>query len=160
LRGDLLCLANATSFSVFLVLSRPIMQRHSAWITTPALFVAGSLGVTAYGLPELRALPWGEVSGMAWLVGGAIVLGPTVGSYGLNNWVLGRAEASTVALFIYLQFVLAAPLSWAILGEELSWRLIPAGVLVFTGLLIAVGGRKKRAAPVDGPSHSLSAETD
>jgi drug/metabolite transporter (DMT)-like permease len=160
LRGDLLCLANATSFSIFLVLSRPIMQRHSAWITTPVLFVVGSIGVTAYGLPELRELAWSEVSGLAWLVATGIIVGPTVGSYGLNNWVLGRAEASTVALFIYLQFILAAPLSWAILGEELSWRLIPAGLLVFTGLIIAVSGQKKRAALADGPLHSQSAAVD
>lgn len=151
LRGDLLCLANATSFALFLVFSRPVMQRHSAWVTTPTLFAFGSLLVGSYGLDELVAVDAAMLPRWTWLVAAGVVLGPTIGTYGLNNWVLARAESSTVALFIYLQFVLAAPLSWALLGEQLSWRLVPAAALVFVGLSFSARTKRKRATQVGGP---------
>jgi drug/metabolite transporter (DMT)-like permease len=146
-RGDLLCLANATSFSLFLVLSRPIMRSFPPAFTTAMLFAMGSLAVGAYGSSELMAMNWSSVSSTVWLIAVLVILGPTVGTYFLNNWTLARVDSSLVALFIYLQFVIAAPLSWAVLGDELSWRLIPAAILVFAGLLLSVSDRQRRAAP-------------
>jgi drug/metabolite transporter (DMT)-like permease len=137
-QGDLLCLGNATSFSLFLVLSPGTMRGLSVRAVTTLLFVLGSLGVGLYGWPSLRSLDWGAVDGTVWLTGLLIVLGPTVGAYFLNNWALARTESSRVALFIYLQFVLAAPLSWLLLDEKLTWRLLPAAGLVLAGLGFAV----------------------
>ncbi len=137
MQGDLMCLANATSFSLFLVLSRPVLRKLPARAATATLFALGAIGVVAYGAPSLRALDWASVPVNVWWTGVFIVAGPTVGSYFLNSWALQRTESSRVALFIYLQFVLAAPLSWLLLDEQLSWRLIPAAVLVLAGLLLA-----------------------
>ena len=44
----------------------------------------------------------------------------------------------TVALFIYLQPVLASALSVLVLGEPVTSRLVVASVLVFLGVLFAV----------------------
>lgn len=145
-RGDLLCLANATAFSLFLALSPPVMRRLSPRSVTAATFALGTLGVGAYGWPELQRLDVTALGPQTWLVGLGIVLGPTVGAYILNNWALSRTHSSRVALYIYLQFVLAAPLSWWLLGGHPSWRLLPAALLVLAGLL-TVSWRERR--PLD-----------
>lgn len=151
--GDLLCLANATSFSLFLVLSRDFMRGLPVQTVTTLLFVIGTAGVGAYGGPALLRLDWAAIPSPVWLVGLFIILGPTVGAYFLNNWALARTESSRVALFIYLQFVLAAPLSWMLLGERPSWRLLPAALLVLVGLGLTVfapslpGGDAVRSGP-------------
>jgi drug/metabolite transporter (DMT)-like permease len=148
--GDLLCLANATSFSIFLVLSRPIVQGLSPWVSTPIVFACGAVGVGLYGAPAVGELDWSAVPTQVWWVGAGLVLGPTVGAYFLNYWALARVESSRVALFIYLQFLLAAPLSAWLLDERLTWRLIPAAVLVFGG--VALSSRPGRGAPRLGPT--------
>ena len=75
----------------------------------------------------------------------------SLAAYFLNNWALTRTDSSRVALFIYLQFVLAAPLSWILLGERPTWRLLPAALLVLGGLGLAVRATPhSRAAPAAG----------
>ena len=147
-RGDLLTLANASSFSVFLVLSRPVAQRLGARIVTPITFAMGSIAVGLFGAPELRTMDWSAVPTSVWWIGVFIVLGPTVGTYALNVWSLQRVESSSVALFVYLQFVLAAPLSAWLLDEPLSWRLLPAATLVFLGVALA---RRRPRRPTPAP---------
>lgn len=132
--GDLLCLANATSFSIFLVLARPVLRALSPLVVTSVVFGFGSLGVLAYGWRSLAQLEWAAIPISAWVTGLGIILGPTVGAYFLNQWALARVESSRVALFIYLQFLLAAPLSYFLLDEIPGWRLLPAAVLVFAGV--------------------------
>ena len=76
--------------------------------------------------------------------GVAIVIGPTVGTYVLNNWALSRAESSQVALFIYLQFLIASPISAIFLDDPVGWELIPAVALVFAGVAFSVTARRRR----------------
>ena len=144
--GDLLCLTNATSFALFLVLSRNLMRRLDPLVVTPLTFLAGSIPVGLYGAPSLAALDWSAVGAPVWWTAAGLVLGPTVGAYLLNNWALARAESSHVALFIYLQFLLAAPLSAVFLDDPVSWRLAPAATLVFAG--VALSTRARRRSPV------------
>ena len=143
LLGDILCLVNATSFSVYLVLSKPVVARLGARVTTPTTFLLGSLAVLAYGAPSLSTHDWSQVPWTAYALGAAIIAGPTVGAYMLNLWALRRVDSSRVALFVYLQFLLAAPLSAWLLRETLSWRLIPAAVLVFAGVALSSTGKGK-----------------
>ena len=147
-QGDLMTLANASSFSVFLVLSRPVAQRLGARVVTPITFLIGAVVVTAYGFPSLLSMDWGAVPASIWALAVFIVLGPTVGTYALNVWALRRVESSRVALFVYLQFVLAAPLSAWLLDEPLSVRLLPAAMLVFTGVALS---RRRPSRPTPNP---------
>jgi len=156
-QGDLLTLANASSFSVFLVLSRPVARRLGARIVTPITFLLGSLAVGVYGWPAIQTMNWATVPPSIWAIAVFIVLGPTVGTYGLNVWALRRVESSAVALFVYLQFVLAAPLSAWLLEEPLSWRLIPAAILVFSG--VALTARRPRRMQAGPPSSESGPST-
>jgi drug/metabolite transporter (DMT)-like permease len=65
------------------------------------------------------------------------VLFPTVLAYFLNYWALARVDSSQVALFIYLQPVLASALSVIWLGEQIGPRLVISTALVFAGVLFA-----------------------
>lgn len=143
--GDLLCLANATSFALFLVLSRGLMRRLGPAVATPITFLVGALPVGLYGARALIALDWPAVPHPVWWAAAGLVLGPTVGAYLLNNWALARTESSQVALFIYLQFLLAAPLSALFLDDPLSWQLAPAAALVFTGVALSTRTRRSRS---------------
>jgi drug/metabolite transporter (DMT)-like permease len=140
-----MCLVNATSFALFLVLSRNLMRRLSATVVTPIIFLLGAVPVGIYGAPSLAGLDWAAVPDRIWWMGAAIIIGPTVGTYLLNNWALARAESSQVALFIYLQFLVAAPLSALFLDDPVSWRLLPAALLVFAGVGLSARARRRVA---------------
>ena len=71
-----------------------------------------------------------------------IVLCATVINYLLNNYALARVESSTVALFIYLQPLLATLLSVSLGREVLSARFIASAALVFCGVFLVARGPK------------------
>jgi drug/metabolite transporter (DMT)-like permease len=81
---------------------------------------------------------------MAWIWLAFVVVFPTAGAYLLNNWALARADASVVALFIYLQPLIAALLAMARLGERPSPATWAGGVLVFAAVFLAL----RRGSPV------------
>lgn len=137
LTGDLMIVANASIYAVYLVLSKDLLLRWSPLSVLPSLFGWGLLtALPVTGLPHTEG-----VSAAAWLAGAYIVLGPTVGTYGLNLYALRRVPASVVALFIYLQPFVAGALAWPMLDERPTMRMLAAAAVTFTGVGIAVRRR-------------------
>jgi drug/metabolite transporter (DMT)-like permease len=147
--GDLLTLVNATSFSTFLVLSRPVLARLDALLATGALFVFGALGLLPFGAAAVGRVDYRTVSAAAWGWALFIVLGATMLAYFLNYYALRRVESSTVALFIYLQPILATTLDAAFLGSPVTARLGLAAGLIFGGVYLSIrAGRRRAVTPL------------
>ncbi len=145
--GNALILANACSFSLFLVLSRPLMKRTDALAATAWVFAFGALGLDLVAAPSLLRLPLGEIPHRGWAFGGLIILFATVLTYVLNSWALRRVEASTVAAYIYLQPLLAAACEAAFLGGRFGPSMVLAGALVFAGVALGTSRPVERRCP-------------
>ena len=74
------------------------------------------------------------------------VIFPTAAAYLMTTWALSRVESSVVALFIYLQPLIASGLSIAFLGDRIAPREILGAVLVFASVYLALR-RPGRARP-------------
>lgn len=143
--GNLLALLNVASYSVYLVISRGLLRRYDALTVITWVFVFGVLGMLPWGLgPALRET--GGMSGLTWAMLAYIVVLPTVAAYYLNMWALARAESSLVSTFVYLQPMMTAALAVPFLGEHVSWRMIPAVLLIFAGVAVAIRAGRSRAA--------------
>lgn len=134
LHGDLLNLANALSYGLFIVLSRPVMARNDPLAATTVIFLFGSLGMLIYGGADLAAADLGSLSNRVVVGMVFAVLGATVLTYFLNYWALKRIHASHVALYIFLQPVVAAVLGIWLMGDSVTVRFGLATVLVFVAL--------------------------
>jgi drug/metabolite transporter (DMT)-like permease len=143
--GNLLIVGNSLAYGAYIALSKDLVRRHGALTVITWLFVMGSLvtapiGISALAQTRMLAWPW-EV----WLVLLYIILVPTVGAYYLNAWALARVEPSTVAVYIYLQPLIAFALAPMILGEAWSTRTLLACVLIFSGVLVVTRRGRSRA---------------
>jgi drug/metabolite transporter (DMT)-like permease len=136
--GDLLNLANALSYSFFLVISKPILSRHSSLAVTAWLLSFGALGISAIGAPQLATVDPGAIPASVWWTGLFVILFPTVGAYILNAWALKRVESSVVALFIYMQPLIAAATGLLVLGESLGVETFVSAAFIFTGVAVAL----------------------
>jgi drug/metabolite transporter (DMT)-like permease len=149
--GDLITMINSMSYSFFLVISKRTLHRVDALAATALLFVFGTIPITLFGGAALARLDVGAVSLAAWLWGAFIILLPTAGAYVLISWTLARTEASLVALFIYLQPLVAAFLGIVFQGEILTARTMLGGGLIFAGVYFALNLPRppglRRAAP-------------
>lgn len=138
LAGDLLTVTNALSYSLFLVISKRILERVDPLAATAVLLAFGSLGMLLPGLPALRGFDPTAVSARTWALGAFIVVFPTALAYLLNYWALARVQSSTVAFFIYLQPLIATSLSIAFLGDRLNGWMVAGAALVFLAVYLAL----------------------
>lgn len=143
IRGDLITLVNSLSFSAFLVVSKPQLERMPALPATCLLFVLGAPMVIALAAPGLAAMDFSVVPPLVWLLGAYIIIFPTVLAYFINYWALRHATSSLVAFFVYLQPLVAATFAAVFLGEALTGHLVLSFLLVAAGIgLVAVQIRR------------------
>lgn len=135
LQGDLLTLTNATSYSCFLVLGKPVLERFSAITSTALLLTLGAIWLLPYGGPGLLDDMLDPATPRhVHLLAGLIIVGPTIGAYGLNTYALRRVPSSVVALFVYSQPVIATALSVALGYERLTLRQALSSAVVLLGV--------------------------
>ncbi len=142
-RGDLLTLLNAISFGLFLVLMKPTATRLGPIVATAGALAFGSVGIALAGAHDLSQLDLAAVPGPVWGIAAFIIVGPTVATYLLNAWASTRVDSSEVAVFVYLQPVIATALSALILGEVVTPRLFASAALIFAGLFLATHSTKR-----------------
>ena len=141
--GNLLILANVVVYSIYLVLTRGIVQRYHPLTVITWIFTFGALVLIPIGIaPLARELP--ALSGGGWLAVLWIVVLPTVAAYYLNVWAMLHVESSTVSTAVYLQPLLTAIMAVALLGERPSARIIPSALLIAAGVGVAIREQRVR----------------
>ncbi len=134
--GDLLTLANTASYGLFVVLSGRIMMRNDPLAATAVVFGFGAAAILLYGGDDLARVDLGALSATTWLQMTYAVVGATVVPYFLNLWALKHTHASRVALYVFLQPVVATVLAVALRDDPVTWRLLVAAGLVFASLAL------------------------
>lgn len=143
--GDLLIVTNSLCYGTYIAISKDLMRRYSALTVITWIFIVGSVATVPIGAISVSHVSLASVSPVIWLAVAYIVLVPTVGAYYLNAWALGRVPPSTVAVYIYLQPLIAFSLAPLLLGEKLSWRTLVAALLIFAGVLVVTRRGRSRA---------------
>ena len=147
LAGDLLTLGNAASFSLFLVWMRAVARDLDAMTATVCCFAAGTVMVWMYGHASLsEETLQAALAPDVWPVALFVVVGATVVTYLLNNWALRAVDSSMVALYIYVQPVVATTLSIALGLDAPETRFWVASALVCAGLFIEQTRRPRAPA--------------
>ncbi|MGE0640651.1 MAG: DMT family transporter [Thermoanaerobaculia bacterium] len=156
--GNSLILLNCLSYSVYLVVQRPVLLRLP-WRTVIAwTFLFGTLGALPWTAASLFATGWGAlqpvtIAGVLW-----IALVPTALAFSLNSWASRRTDASVVAAFTTLQPLLTILVAIPLLGEKPSWNQGVGFLLIAAGLVVV---RQARAIPPTSPPKlSISDEPD
>ncbi|HZM00547.1 MAG TPA: DMT family transporter [Planctomycetota bacterium] len=147
--GDLLLTANALSYSVYLVLAKPVLTRLPQLVVVAWVFAFGALIVPWFALDVAWAPP--EARARHWLALGGVLLFPTLLAYLLNTIVLSRTRASTTAAYILLQPLVSAVLALVWLGERPAGEIWITAACVALGLwLVSLPGPPRTATPAAG----------
>ena len=137
--GDILIFINFTCFGLFLVLSKSMIEKHSSLGLSVLVMSIGALlliPVAVYGILN----NWESWLNLSWRIYFAAfysIFFATVITYSLNYYAMEFVDSSKVALFIYLQPVVAGTLSVAIGKDEITTRLILSSILIMLGLLLS-----------------------
>ncbi len=140
-RGDLLLLGNALAYSLYLVLSRPILAHYSVMTVVSRVFLYGAPAILLFTAPALAGFSPSGVTPRSWASFAGVVLLCTVVPYALNSWALAHTGASRVAVYVFLQPLIASALAVLILKERLTPRTVVSGTLILAGLAVSVARR-------------------
>jgi drug/metabolite transporter (DMT)-like permease len=143
--GNLLILVNSLSYGAYIALSKDLLKRYGALTFITWIFIFGSLLTIPIGAMTLANSPLQNAGLGITLAVLYIILVPTVGAYYANAWALARVSPSTVAVYIYLQPLIAFALAPLILGESWNSRTWIASALIFAGVAIVIMRSRSRA---------------
>jgi drug/metabolite transporter (DMT)-like permease len=155
--GNILCVTSSLSYGSYIAVSRNLVRRYGAlrvtsWIFQISAIITLPVAVYAWSGGGLE-----PVSGKTWVAVVYIVLVPTVMAYYLNAWALGRVAPSVVAIYIYMQPMLAFGLAPLILGERWNSKTILACVLIFAGVaVVTIRSRSKAVEEVSDQPDALA----
>ena len=134
--GDLLVLANAASYSIYLVLVRDLMRKYNPFTVMAWVFTFGILWVLPLGLPGLLETDWQTFPISIWLAIGFVLLFTTFFTYLLNGYALTKVNPSIVGIYIYLQPVVASIIALTFGKDYLNLVKIIAGLCIFVGVYL------------------------
>lgn len=144
--GDLLIVSNSLCYGAYIAVSKDLMKRYNALTVITWIFVVGCVITVPAGAISLAHVPLASISWRVWLAILYIIVLPTAGAYYLNGWALARVPPSTVAVYIYLQPLIAFMVAPIILGESLSVHTVIASLLIFAGVLVVTRRRSREPA--------------
>jgi len=152
--GNVLLVANTVAYGSYIAISQDVFRRYGALTSVTWVFVFGCVVAVPFGGYYLADVPLTQLDWHVWLAVAYIVVVPTVGAYYLNAWALERVAPSTVAVYVYLQPLVAYAVAPVFLGAEEQWtaRTFVAAVLIFAGVAV-VTLRPRDKAAVDVSEH-------
>lgn len=140
--GAALCLAE-TGIIIKLTPSAHPVATNAIALTVGGLML-GALSVLAgedWTLPE---------TGGTWAAMAFLILGGSVGVFGLFIYVLGRLSATTVSYELLISAVVTAIYSALLTDEVFTWSLAAGGAVVLVGVYAGVfTGRRRALAPAE-----------
>ena len=141
--GDIMTLVNSTSWAIFVVMVKPIMQKYNTVTVMRWMFLFGSLYIMPIGLNDILNTNWSAFTTHAIIATSFVVIATTFFAYLLNTPVLQSLSPSTVSMYIYLQPFLASIFA-IIMGEDtLTAIKIFSGILIMCGLYLVNHKTKK-----------------
>jgi drug/metabolite transporter (DMT)-like permease len=143
--GNLLIVSNSLLYAIYIVISKTLFERYGALNVITWIFLVGSVVTVPVGIYSLQQENLGAISTGVWLLILFIIIFPTVGAYYLNGWALTKVPPSTVAIYIYLQPLIAFGLAPLLLGEQSNYRTVIAAILIFTGVAVVTKRGRSRA---------------
>ncbi len=131
--GDLLILANAAFFGVYLVRMKPLMARYHPLTISTWTFLAGWCVVLPFSWVQASALSFSFPTHIVWALA-FIVIGATFFVYLLNVSALRRASPGLVGFYVYFQPLVATSISLFYQTDTLTFSRVFAACLVFLGV--------------------------
>jgi len=134
--GNFLVFVNATSYGLYLVIVKKLMDKYNAFNFAKWIYLIGFIMVLPFGWGEFESINWALMpTEMYWKIG-FIVIFSTFGTYMLNLLSMRELKPTTVAVFVYLQPFFATVFAISLGKDELTLVKIVSAILIFTGVYL------------------------
>lgn len=134
--GDFLVFANASSYALYLVLIKTLMEKYHPFTILKWVFFFGFFFVLPFSYSEFLVIQWDAFLPTTWMGLVYVVFCATLLTYLFNIFALNRVNASIVGIYIYTQPIIASTIAIALGKDALSSLKILAAALIFMGVFL------------------------
>ncbi len=150
--GNIIIGGSATSFALYLVLVKPLLQKYQVFTIISWVFLFGFLFALPIGTPQLIATDFGVFSTQNWMSLIYTIIFPTILANLLNVFALQYVRPATSGSYIYAQPVIAMILV-AVMGYfvansyqgEITTAKLACSILVFAGVYLISTKKKQQS---------------
>jgi drug/metabolite transporter (DMT)-like permease len=140
--GNLLIFVNAISYAFYILLAKKLTAKFHVFTLMKWLYFFGVIFITPFGIIQGLEFEISTASTSTLLNIGYVILFATFGTYMLNIIAIRTLKPSVVAVFVYLQPLLATLIAIGLGKDMITWQKAVAGLLIFTGVFLT--GLKKK----------------
>jgi drug/metabolite transporter (DMT)-like permease len=134
--GNFLVFVNASSYGLYLVLIKKLMDKYNAFTFVKWVYLIGFFMVLPFGRDEFEAVNWTLLPiDIYWKIGFVVVFS-TFLTYLLNLLSMKELKPTTIAVFVYLQPVFATIFAISLGKDELTLVKIISAIFIFTGVYL------------------------
>lgn len=134
--GNFLIFVNATSYGLYLVISKSLIHKYHPITLVKWLYLIGLIFVLPFGYRDFTEISWQDMPiNIYWNIGFVIVFTSCV-TYLFNLYGLSKLKPTTVSVFIYLQPVIATIYALIIGRDSLNLIKVGATILIFCGVYL------------------------
>lgn len=134
--GNFLVFINASSYGLYLVLVKKLMQKYNPFNFAKWIYLIGFIMVLPFGWNEFDAVNWTSMPMDIYLKIGFVVVFSTFGTYLLNLLSMRELKPTTIAVFVYLQPLFATIFAISLGKDELTLVKIVSAILIFAGVYL------------------------
>lgn len=142
--GDILVFLGALCFALYLSFGKKFFSSYDNMWSTTWMFLISGVAMSIFNLFKFKDLLTINYSNEFIISALFSIIFATLLTYFLNNWALQKASSGQVAVFIYLQPIVAGFVAYLYLGEEITSRMIICSLFIFTGLLFTLKKEKSQ----------------
>jgi drug/metabolite transporter (DMT)-like permease len=146
LSGDMFIMVNTAAWSLYLVISKPLMVKYNPFLLMRWLFMIGFIAVFPFSIRQALEINFSSFDSYTWFAIFYIIIGTTFMAYFFITYSLKRLSSSVVAYYTYIQPIIVAVIGIVVFAERISWVKIVSGLLVFAGIYFVT--RKKKYDPL------------
>lgn len=148
--GNLMIVGNATSYAIYLVLAKPLLEKYNPVTVMKWIFLFGLIMAGAPGLPAVIRAGWSALPGEIVFSVLFVIIGSTFLAYLLNNISLKYVKPITVGIYIYSQPVIASIVAMIIGQDAITLVKVLSAILVFAGVyFVSYSSRRTRSTSPD-----------
>lgn len=158
LAGDLLCFGSCVSFSLFLVITKPVSQKYSPITTMKWMFLFAVIVFLPLSFQSIQAISFSDLSNRNIASLSFVMIFATLIPYILIPVGQKRLRPTTLAMYNYVQPLVATFFAVFAGQDQFTWAKGIAATLVFSGVYIVTRSKSRADMEATKEAKRLSKE--
>lgn len=134
LLGDVFIILNSCFYAVYLVISKKMLKIYSSFTVITYVFIFASFMILPFTLPSLFKINYSSIPINGYFALSLVLIVGTFIPYLTVTFALQNTQSSSVAVYSYLQPLIATILSSLIVGELISSKIIISATIIISGV--------------------------